>query len=74
MKHASKQFDGFYVWRDGRTGPFPQDQLDQITAALATFDVGGGLRVPMKLAEKDVKSPYSIAQRDDDASDMSTYF
>jgi hypothetical protein len=78
MEHASKQFDGLYVWRDGRTGPFPQDQLDQITEALATFDVGGGLRVPMKLAEKDVKSPYSITQRvaqqaaqqdDDDASE-----
>jgi hypothetical protein len=78
MKHASKQFDGLYVWRDGRTGPFPQDQLDQITAALATFDVGGGLRVPMKLAEKDVKSPYSITQRvaqqagPDDGSDISS--
>ena len=57
----SKQFDGLYVWRDGKNGPFPNDIKVDIMGALARLDLGGGLHVPMRVEEKPVKSPYNLS-------------
>lgn len=57
----SKQFDGLYVWRDGKNGPFPNVIKEDIMGALARLDLGGGLHVPMRVEEKPVKSPYNLS-------------
>jgi hypothetical protein len=54
----SKQYDGLYLWRDYKTGAFPLNLLRTAEIHLASQDLGGGLKVPMKLKEKSVKCPY----------------
>ena len=55
---GSLQYDGLYVFRNGTQGDFPRTVIREIDAELGQVDVGGGLRVPMKLSEKAVKTPY----------------
>jgi hypothetical protein len=56
----SCQFDGLYVARNGATGDFPEEIRCYVQDNLAILDVGAGLKVPMKLAEKTVKTPYNL--------------
>ena len=57
---GSCQFDGLYVARNGVMGDFPEEIRCYEQDNLAILDVGAGLKVPMKLAEKTVKTPYNL--------------
>jgi hypothetical protein len=57
---GSCQFDGLYVERGGATGGFLEEVRCYVQDNLATFGVGAGLKVPMKFAEKGVKTPYNL--------------
>ena len=57
----SKQYDGLYVHRGDETdGEFPLGTLRDAEAYMAAQDLGGGLKVPMKLKEKSVRCPYAL--------------
>ena len=60
MTRLSKQYDGLYLWRGGVQGGFPLATLRDAEESMAAMDLGGGLKVPMKLKEKRVRCPYQL--------------
>lgn len=56
----SKQYDGLYVGRNGNEGEFPKPTIRDAEAYMAAQDLGGGLKIPMKLKEKSVRCPYTL--------------
>ena len=63
----SLEYDGLKVWRNGETGEFPKEVLRKAEDFLAKQDLNEGgsipVRVPMKLAEKPLKSAYAAVLR-----------
>jgi hypothetical protein len=63
----SLEYDGLKVWRAGETGEFPKEVLRKAEDFLAKQDLNEGgsvpVRVPMKLAEKPLKSAYAAVLR-----------
>jgi hypothetical protein len=56
----SYEFDGLKPRRNGVTGSFPFDVLQDAEAHLADQDLGGGLKVPMRIEEKEMTCPYDL--------------
>jgi hypothetical protein len=63
----SLEYDGLKVWRAGETGEFPKEVLRKAEDFLAKQDLNERgsvpVRVPMKLAEKPLKSAYAAVLR-----------
>ena len=66
----SLEFDGLKpLRRDGEDGAFPEAFLREAEEYLAAIDLRGGVRIPMKLSEKPLLSPYGLGAVGDDGGD-----
>jgi hypothetical protein len=57
----SLEFDGLKPRRrDGEYGAFPEQTLRDAKSYLASKTLRGGVKIPMKLSEKELKTPYNL--------------
>ena len=57
----SLEFDGLKPRRrDGEDGAFPEQTLRDAESYLASKTLRGGVKIPMKLSEKELKTPYNL--------------